>query len=120
MEYRGQQAGLQLFTDRQRDVCLRDDDPGSLEDVATYVRDYVAADRDRLQQRIEERGGGDDEFVEVLTAKSAGNFMYLTTRLWIAPGVEYAEQSSSSSLHQTGLPECWLSGKSGYSASQSR
>jgi hypothetical protein len=71
------QAGFQLFTDQRRDFYLRDDDPRNLDDVAIYVRGYVAADRDRLRPRIEEWEVGEDEFVEVLTTKSAGNFMYL-------------------------------------------
>jgi len=71
------QAGFQLFTDHRRDFYLHDDDPRNLEDVAMYVRNYVDNARERLQPRIEEWGVGEDEFVGVLTAKSAGNFMYL-------------------------------------------
>jgi len=71
------QAGFQLFTDQRRDFYLRDDDPRNLEDVATYVRDAIAANRGRLEARIEAWEVGEEEFVDVLTAKSEGNFMYL-------------------------------------------
>jgi hypothetical protein len=38
---------------------------------------YAAANRERMHQRIEQWEVPEDEFVEVLTVKSAGNFIYL-------------------------------------------
>jgi hypothetical protein len=72
-----EQADYRLFTDQRRDFYLRDDDPRNLADVATYVREYAASNRERLAPHIQEWGVAEDEFVDVLTSKSAGNFMYL-------------------------------------------
>jgi AAA ATPase-like protein len=67
----------QLFADRKRDFYLNDNDPQNLDDVATYIRHQLTAKRERLQPRIEDWEVAEDEFIEVLTAKSEGNFMYL-------------------------------------------
>jgi hypothetical protein len=66
-----------LATDSRRDIYLRDDDPRNLEDVGTYIREYVEANRERMQQRIGQWDVAPEDFAEALTAKSAGNFMYL-------------------------------------------
>jgi hypothetical protein len=72
-----EQADYRLSADRRRDFYLRRDDPRNLEDVRTYIRDYVEAERERMQSRIGQWGVSEDDFVDVLTGKSAGNFMYL-------------------------------------------
>jgi hypothetical protein len=72
-----EQADFPLFADQRRDFYLRDDDPRNREDVAAYVRAQVKSKRKQLEPRMDEWQVGDDEFVDVLTAKSAGNFMYL-------------------------------------------
>lgn len=72
-----EEVDLRLFVDSRRDLYLRDDDPRNLEDVRTYVREYVGSNRARMQPRIEQWEVPEDEFVDVLTAKCAGNFMYL-------------------------------------------
>lgn len=72
-----EQADFPLFADQRRDFYLRDDDPRNREDVAAYVRAQVESKRKQLEPRMHEWQVGEDEFVDVLTAKSAGNFMYL-------------------------------------------
>lgn len=67
----------QLTVDRRRDVYLRDDDPQNLEDVRTYIRDSIAAADGRLERQVARLGASLQEFVDVLTEKSEGNFMYL-------------------------------------------
>jgi hypothetical protein len=86
------QVTYRLFADQRRDIYLRDDDPRNFADVATYVRERIESNRERLQPRIERWDVDEDEFVGVLTRKSAGNFMYLVHVLRdIAAGVLTAE-----------------------------
>jgi hypothetical protein len=83
-----EQYDYRLFVDLRRDIYLKDDDPRNLQDVGSYIREHVAANQERMRPRIEQWGVPDDEFVDVLTAKSAGNFMYLVHVLRdIASGV---------------------------------
>jgi predicted enzyme related to lactoylglutathione lyase len=70
-------ADFRLFVDHRRDIYMRDDDPHNLEDVRQYIQDYVEKHRAKMAPRIEEWGVDEDEFVEVITEKSEGNFMYL-------------------------------------------
>jgi hypothetical protein len=72
-----EQADYRLFTDRRRDIYLTDDDPRNVADVGRYINEYIDANRDRMQPRIEAWKVAEDDFVDALTAKSAGNFMYL-------------------------------------------
>src|SRR5262249_20664764 len=72
-----EESDYRLFADPRRDIYLRDDDPRNLEDVRTYVREYIDAIGERLRPRIEQWAVSDEEFADVLTAKSEGNFMYL-------------------------------------------
>jgi hypothetical protein len=72
-----EQAQSRLFADPVIDVYLRDDDPRNLADVKTYIGEYIDANRERMQSRIDEWGVAEGDFVDVLTEKSAGNFMYL-------------------------------------------
>lgn len=86
------QVDYRLFTDRRRDIYLQDDDPRNVADVKAYVLAHVDANRDRMRQRIEQWRITEDAFVDVLTDKSAGNFMYLVHVLRdIAGGVLTAE-----------------------------
>jgi hypothetical protein len=71
-----EEADYRLFTDSRKDIYLRDDDPRNLDDVGTYIRAYITSHRERMQPRIEQWGAEEGHFVEVLTAKSTGNFMY--------------------------------------------
>jgi hypothetical protein len=72
-----EEADYRLFADPRRDLYLRDDDPRNLEDVRTYIRDYICANRGRIEPRVEQWRLPEDEFVDALTDKSGGNFMYL-------------------------------------------
>ena len=71
-----EQADYRLFVDHREDIYLRDD-PANLEDVKQYIRDFVHEHRDQMLQRIQTWGVTEDEFTEVITEKSQGNFMYL-------------------------------------------
>ena len=66
-----------LHVEARRDIDIHDDDARNVDDVRTYVRQYVDTNRERMAPRIEQWAIPEDEFVAVLTQKSAGNFMYL-------------------------------------------
>jgi hypothetical protein len=70
-------ADLRLVASSRRDLHLRDDDPRNLADVAAYVARYVREHAGTMGPRIEEWSVTADEFVDVLTGRSAGNFMYV-------------------------------------------
>ena len=66
-----------LFVDRRKDIYLRDDDPRNLDDVQQYIRGFVEEHRAAMVSRIEQWGMTEDEFVDTITERSEGNFMYL-------------------------------------------
>jgi hypothetical protein len=72
-----EQADYRLFVNGRRDIYLRDDDPGNVEDVRQYVRHYLESHADVMEERIQQWQVTADEFVDVVTDKSQGNFMYL-------------------------------------------
>lgn len=71
-----EQTDQRLFADPRVDLYLRDEDPQNLRDVRRYIQNYLEA-HDDMRGRIEGWNLSDDGFVDLLTAKSQGNFMYL-------------------------------------------
>ncbi|MET7898566.1 AAA family ATPase [Streptomyces mirabilis] len=71
-----EQMDYRLVVSRREDLYLRDDDPRNLDDVRTYVSIYLATHPD-MAPRVAAWHVSTDDFVEVLTDKSQGNFMYL-------------------------------------------
>lgn len=72
-----EQIDYRLDVDRREDLYLRDDDPQNLNDVRAYVGNFIQAHQKEMAARIAAWKIGIDEFVELLTDKSQGNFMYL-------------------------------------------
>jgi hypothetical protein len=72
-----EQAEYRLVVDRREDIYLRDNDPNNLEDIHRYIQDYLQEHSGQMMGRIVEWGVTEDEFIEVMTEKSQGNFMYL-------------------------------------------
>ena len=68
---------FRLNVDARKDLYLKDDDPQNWDDVRRYIRNYLRDNEERMSTRIEAWGENDETFVEVITEKSAGNFMYL-------------------------------------------
>jgi transcriptional regulator with XRE-family HTH domain len=58
-----------------RRIDIKDDDKDNLNDVRLYVRNYL--NDPGVKQQIEKWKVSDDDFVEKITKKSEGNFMYL-------------------------------------------
>ena len=71
-----EQMDYRLDVDRRKDLYLRDGDPNNLEDVRAYVRRFVDSHSD-MDGRIAAWDIKKDQFIEFLTEKSEGNFMYL-------------------------------------------
>jgi AAA ATPase-like protein len=71
-----EQMDYRLDVDRRKDLYLRDNDPENLEDVRAYIRNFVRAHAE-MTERLGAWRVTDDGFVELMTGKSEGNFMYL-------------------------------------------
>jgi hypothetical protein len=67
----------QLSADRLEPLYLEDDDPRNLEDISRYIRNFLSKHRHQMAQQIAAWQVSEEEFVEVMTGKSQGNFMYL-------------------------------------------
>jgi len=72
-----ERVDYRLFVDRRQDIYLRDDDLDNLKDIREYVRNFINENQTQMTMRIAEWGLAEGEFVEVITSKSQGNFMYL-------------------------------------------
>lgn len=72
-----EEADYGLFVSSRRDILLADDDAHNLDDVRSYIREFIERDAERMRARIEAWGVTADEFVDTVTARSGGNFMYL-------------------------------------------
>jgi AAA ATPase domain len=66
-----------LVVDRRRDIYLSDNDPQNTEDVHQYTRRFTRTHQVKMAPQIARWGVEEDEFVNILTEKSLGNFMYL-------------------------------------------
>jgi hypothetical protein len=72
-----EQIDYRLDVDRREDLYVRDDDPQNLNDVRAYVRNFLDAHSRQMVARIAQWQVSTDGFIELLTDKSQGNFMYL-------------------------------------------
>ncbi|SET39241.1 ATP-binding protein [Geodermatophilus poikilotrophus] len=72
-----EQMDYRLNVDRRHDIYLRDDDPQNLDDVGSYIRAYLQAHPDQMTTRVAAWKLDLDRFVDLLTDRSQGNFMYL-------------------------------------------
>jgi AAA ATPase domain len=71
-----EQIDYRLDVGRREDLYLRDDDPQNLADVRAYVRGFLDA-HPEMEGRVAAWKVSGEEFVERITDKSQGNFMYL-------------------------------------------
>jgi hypothetical protein len=72
-----EQYDYRLFIDERRDIYLRDGDPRNTEDIRAYVLQFINQHSDAMNARLAEWGVGSGEFLEILSSRSEGNFMYL-------------------------------------------
>lgn len=66
-----------LFVESRRDVFLREEDPANIADVRAFVHRYIEDNAKTMGPRIAGWSLSEGEFVDVLTTRSEGNFMYL-------------------------------------------
>ncbi len=62
---------------RREDLHIHDTDPRNLEDVRQYIYNFITEHHVTMSERIAQWNSGSDEFIDVMTGKSQGNFMYL-------------------------------------------
>lgn len=72
-----EQINYHLSVDRRKDIHLLDGDPQNLDDVRQYIRGFVRTHHEDLAPRILAWEVDEETFVETITEKSQGNFMYL-------------------------------------------
>ena len=72
-----EQIDYRLDIDRRKDLYLRDVDPQNLNDVRAYIRNFLREHQQDMTVRIAAWGINAEDFTELLTDKSQGNFMYL-------------------------------------------
>src|SRR5689334_2170477 len=66
-----------LVVDREKSIYLRESDPQNRQDVLAYVSNFIKAEPEKMTPRIAEWGVSENEFADILSTKSEGNFMYL-------------------------------------------
>jgi hypothetical protein len=66
-----------FLVDHRKDIYLDDRSPNNLADVRLYIGNFIDQHREQIILRIAQWGVDEDEFVNVITDKSEGNFMYL-------------------------------------------
>jgi NACHT domain len=71
------EADAELVVDHEEEIWIRQDDLENLADVASYIRQFVAANSASLDRQLADAGLDVGKFVERVTAASEGNFMYL-------------------------------------------
>ncbi|MCB8923965.1 MAG: ATP-binding protein [Ardenticatenaceae bacterium] len=71
------QADYRLFVDRREDIYIRDDDPHNQDDVRRYIQNFLRLYADEMATRLVTWNVTEEIFIQVLTDKSQGNFMYL-------------------------------------------
>lgn len=71
-----EQMDYRLDVDRRKDLHVRDNDPANLDDIRAYVKNFVATHTE-MSEAIARWHVTESDFVELMTSRSEGNFMYL-------------------------------------------
>jgi hypothetical protein len=72
-----EQMDYRLVVDSREDIYLRDDDLQNLQDVRTYISDFLKNHLDIMVARLAAWGVSAEQFIELICDRSQGNFMYL-------------------------------------------
>jgi AAA domain len=72
-----EQIDYRIDVDRREDIYLRDNDPQNVDDVRKYIGNFLSTHADSMLDRIRAWNVSQEEFVNRITEKSDGNFMYL-------------------------------------------
>ena len=68
---------LRLDVEHRQDLFLEPDSSGNLSDIRRYIENYLTREPSLLEQRLNQWKKTSAEFVEKLTRKCEGNFIYL-------------------------------------------
>ncbi len=68
---------VQLQVDQKREIYINETDPRNVEDVRNYVRAFIFEHPAAMKNAIASWVLEEADFVEIITEKSEGNFMYL-------------------------------------------
>jgi hypothetical protein len=96
-----EQIDYRLSVDRRKDLHLQDEDLRNLEDVRVYVLNFIEA-HPEMEGRITAWKISREEFVEFLTERSQGNFMYM---VHVLEDIRTGELSADSIGNITSLPK---------------
>ncbi len=66
-----------LSVDHRKDIFIKDMAEQNLADVRQYISTFIDKFRDQMSLRVSAWTTDEAEFIEVITTKSQGNFMYL-------------------------------------------
>jgi hypothetical protein len=66
-----------LVVSDQRFILLHDNDAANLKDIQEFIRDFFITHKEEMGARLGSWKVSADEFVQILTDSSQGNFMYL-------------------------------------------
>jgi len=72
-----EEADYRLDVDNDSEIWIRDEDPANRQDVARYVESFIDSHTDSMTDRIAAWGFTRPDFVDAITGRSEGNFMYL-------------------------------------------
>jgi hypothetical protein len=72
-----EQSDHHLLVDREESIYLNDDDPQNLADVKLYIENYLFEHPVQMNTALTDWSINPQDFVELMTEKSHGNFMYL-------------------------------------------
>ena len=72
-----EQSDHRLLIDREESLYVSDDSPQNLADVKLYVENYLMEHSIQMNVALTNWRIGPEDFVELMTEKSHGNFMYL-------------------------------------------
>lgn len=67
----------QFKVDHQENIYINDNDPHNIADVQTYIRRFLEQHQVQMNRAVSQWGVSEEDFVNVITDKSEGNFMYL-------------------------------------------
>jgi hypothetical protein len=66
-----------FYVDSSRRINISDNDPRNLDDVRQYIRNFLEFYYQGMEKQIQKWKVSTEKFIEIITQKSEGNFMYL-------------------------------------------
>jgi hypothetical protein len=96
-----EEADDRLDVDNATEIWIRDDDPRNEQDVRRYIDDFLTEKADVMSERLREWDLEGADFVEEVTKRSEGNFMYL---VYVLPEIARGRLTAETVGTIDGLP----------------